>query len=398
MRKDRKYPKGSKISAWALEMPSSGKPRIRRTIRTPDNQRWTENHPLVKFKHLLENKRELEDFVTRLNGKDPRIERIKLRLDFEHAFIGPDFLDEYQNVYLRSFIPSEATAQTLTFYLKHYALNYFIGRCGLANPLEWKQHEAYWGLALIDKAPEGTPKVFDDNKPRSSQVIKMVIYELNRFMRYLHSKHPDIPPLVFEPLSRAIFKDYEARRAMRGEKRETSYIPEADWQTIRKHLPESWGCLVELSYLYGLRRKEAYGLILADVKKGFLSVERQLDKRGDIGRTFRPLKSRNQRRTPHWFCTPAYTYKLIEQLENLTLHPDTVGDLFIEHCQKLGLTRYTLHDLRRSFITNCVRKGINQEELRLAVGHVDGATTYKYYVKDARDLTTEVWTPDDDVA
>lgn len=392
---NRAYPKGSTVTAWFLEWNRTTKPRIRRQIKTPEGVRMVETYPQKKYVNILDNKDELEDFVIRLNGLDPRVERIKNRLEFEHAYIGRDFLDEYRDVYLRSFITDERESTKLALYLERYALNYFVGRCGLANPLDWKRQEARWGLALVGKNPKGDPNVFDDGKVRSTKVLKLIVYELNRFLRFLHTKHPDIPPIMFEPFSKAIRKEHEARREMTGKIRKSKFITEAHWKVIETNLPAEWGCLVKLCYLYGLRRNEAYGLQSKDLKKGFLSIERQLNTNINDNRTFKPLKSRFARKTPHWFSSPAVTHELIQQIERLTYNSDHISHMFVELMARLELPKYTIHDLRRTFITNCVRKGIDKEELRLAVGHVDGSTTYKYYVMDARDLDGEEWVPEE---
>lgn len=361
-----------KKTAWTLERPVKGRPRIRREWKDENGKRKSESYPQKKWAHLPDE--ELADFVIRLNGKDPRIERIKDRLDFEHAFIGPEFLSEYQDIYLRSFIPDQRTAKTLSVRLKEYALNYFIADRELANPLEWKRHEAEWGLHLLKK-----------NKSR--KVIQSAVYELNRFMRFLHSKHPDIPPLVFEPLSRAVLKEHESGRHLRGEIKKTSYVSDKEWKELEKKLAEDWGAIPKLCYYYGLRLAEAYGLKRQDVKKGFLLLERQFYKIKDGERVFKPTKGRYERRTPHWLITPAQAYALIEQVERVRLHIDTISHKFVALCP------YKIHDLRRTFITNCVRLGKSKEDVRLAVGHVYSATTDKYYLMDARDLDGEEWEP-----
>lgn len=63
--------------------------------------------------------------------------------------------------------------------------------------------------------------------------------------------------------------------------------------------------------------------------------------------------------------------------------------------KELQLDDYIFHDLRRSFITNAVRRGIPVEELRLAAGHSNGQTTYKFYVMDGRALDDDIWQPED---
>lgn len=382
------------VTQWYLERPKKENPRIRRTLIKANGRKKIESHPIKLWRHLLsQNPQELEDYVIRLNNKDPKIERIKNKLDFNHAFIKPEFLDEYQNIYLRNAIPSEKEAAKLVFYLKNYALNYFIGKLSLASPLDWKAKESNWGLALLNKHKDEDPCVFNDKKNKSVKVLKLTIYELNRFMRFLHTKHPDIPPIIFEPLSRAVLKKYHADLEMKDTVRRTKYIPREHWEKLEKNLPQEWGCLVRLSYYYGLRRNEAYGLQLSDLRNDYLAIDRQLEKINISGKKYAPLKSRKTRKVPHWFLEPEKTYTLIQQIQKLTLHQDSISHSFINLCLKLELPRYTLHDLRRSFITNCVNKNLKQEDVRLAVGHVDGATTYKYYVIDSRRFSDEIYEP-----
>lgn len=384
-----------KTTAWYLENPKGENPRIRRTIFI-DGKRKLESHPQAKFLHILSDIPALKDYVIRLNGKDPRAERVKARLEFEHAFISPSFLDEYQNTYLRNAIPSEKEAAKLVFYLRNYVLNYFVARLGIASPIEWKRNESLWGLALLNKQKKNDAFVFEDGESRSTKVLKIIVYESNRFMRFIHTKHPDIPAITFEPLSKAVLKSHEANRRLKGEVRDTKYIPAEDWKVIKANLPDTWGCLIKLCYYYGLRRNEAYGLSLKDVKNGYLAIEKQLDKIADDSKKYKPLKSRYTRKCPHWFCKPQEAHKLANEIAKLDLHPDSLSQLFVAKCESLKLPHYTIHDLRRTFITNAVNKGIKQEDLRLAVGHVDGATTYKYYVRDTRDMNDEEFEPEED--
>lgn len=76
------------------------------------------------------------------------------------------------------------------------------------------------------------------------------------------------------------------------------------------------------------------------------------------------------------------------------LYCDTISTYFNDFCIDLKLNDNTFHDLRRTYITECVKKGIDSEELRLAVGHSNIQTTCKYYVMDAVELEDEVWTPE----
>jgi integrase len=79
-----------------------------------------------------------------------------------------------------------------------------------------------------------------------------------------------------------------------------------------------------LAYFYGLRRNEALGLCLQDVRNAYLSVERQyvgLDKNGKP--MYAPLKNRTSRNVPHLFLEPSEAYEFIEMMQQHLMHPDT---------------------------------------------------------------------------
>lgn len=395
------YPQGTKFSEWYYQRETVEKIvrfSVRRVVTFADGKTKLERYPAAAYKQFREVEKQVNDFVIRLNGRDPRIERIKDRLEFNHAFINDELLEEYENIYLRNYIPEASEARQLVAYLKKYALNFFIGKLGHGNPLDWHRNQYLWGLALLCKTENPEHILFKDGELRSANVLKRIVFELNRFMIFIHSKKPDIQALTFNPLTPTVLKEHEARREMNGDIKEAKYVPELDWKKIDKKLPFGWGDVIRMCFHYGLRRNEAYGLELQDIKKGFLSVEKQLDVIADKKRKFKPLKGRYKRKTPHWSLKPEQAFKLIKNIEALRLHPDTITDNFAKLCSDLNLPRYTVHDLRRSFITNCVKRGISQEDLRLAVGHVDGATTYKYYVMDSREMEEAVWVPDKNIA
>lgn len=395
----KQYEDGTKFSEWYYQKESYDGQQIysvRRTVNEPNNKKQKlERYPIAQYKIFRHIEKQVKDFVIRLNGRDPRIERIKEKLKFNHAYIDDELLEVYEKVFLRGYIPDPDDARQLTIYLKKYALNFFIGKLGHGNPLDWKRDEHKWALALLSKTEVKEHILFEDGELRSANVLKRIVFELNRFMRFIHTQKPDIPALTFDPLKPAILKEHEARRKMADQINTAKYIPVEDWTLIEKNLPAGWGDVIRLCYYYGLRRNEAYGLSLQDVRKQHISVEKQFNKIIKKERSFKPLKGRYQRKTPHWHLPASRTYACIQNISNLKIHPDSITDAFAKLCSQLKLPRYTVHDLRRSFITNCIKKEIAQEDLRLAVGHVDGATTYKYYVMDTRDLDNDAYIPDD---
>lgn len=366
---------------------------IRRAYKLKGKRKY-QRFPRNKYSHIQEYSA-LKDFVIRLNGKNPNAERIKGKLEFRHAFINEPLMDSYL-VYLRTQIPNQKDASTMFNYLRHYALGFFIEKMGISNPLLWHKNQHIWSKYLLNKDHdlEDELRIFEKDRIVSSKVLKYIVNEMNRFCKFLHNQKPDIPALTFEPLSKAALKDHKARREIAGIKHVSRYIPNSHWIKIEEALSNTpWKNPILLAYHYGLRRNEALGLEVTNVKKSCILLTKQFDKIVNNQITYKPLKSRNSRMIPHWLISPTLTFSLIQEM-NVHYHPDTLRSKFSRLCETLGLPAYTLHDLRRTFITNAVRKGIEPEELRLAVGHANAETTYQYYVMDSRELDLEDFVPD----
>lgn len=372
---------------------------VRRHVYKADGTKGSERYPALKYAHLS-TKRELEDFVIRLNGKDPTVERIKAKLSFKHAYISPELMDDYRENYLYQQIPTLKDAQSMYGYLDKYALNFFIEKLGLKNPLEWHRHQNVWGRYLLNKGELETNKlIFEPNEIKSAKLIRMTVNELNRFMKYLHLKRPDeVAALTFDPISKAAYKEHEARRKLDNNLRASKYIKADHWAKIEDYLEKNqvkWRFFVYLAKSYGLRRNEVLGLQLTDVRKAHIAVDRQFEKLIENEINYKPLKNRQPRKVPHWLITPGKAHSWINEIPNSILHPDTISAQFKELMSKLELPDYVFHDLRRTFITDAIKKGIEPEDLRLAAGHANIQTTYKFYVMDSRDLEDDIFIPDD---
>ncbi len=401
----RQYPEDARICPWILTQDGE-KHSIRRWVYFPDGKKTFERFPAARYQHIRENETELKNFVIRLNGFDPAVERLKKKVTFKHAFISDELLVDYEENYLSVHIPNQKDRKTLFAYLKNYALNFFVNKAQIANPLEWHRNQHLWGKYLLnreEKKLDPALRIFESGDIRSAKVLKYTINELNRFMKYLHLRRPDeIPVLTFDPISRATFKEHDARRKMTQEVHESKYIKPSDWAKIQDGLETAdapWRFAIYLAYFYGLRRNEALGLRLEDIRQAYLSVERQyvgLDKAGNP--IYGPLKNRTARKVPHLFLDPSEAYKFIQAMRKCILHPDTLSGNFTSLAEKLKLDSYIFHDLRRAFITNAIKNGIQPEELRLAVGHSTIQTTYKFYVMDSREQDDRIWSPEEKVA
>lgn len=236
-----KFPGGTTFHQWSLIKDKKAKTySIRRWALLPDGSRKFERLPTKRFAHLVGSESELKDFVIRLNGKDPTVERIKMRLQFKHAFISEDVMEDFRVNYLFQQIPARRDAQMMYSYLNSYALEFFITKLNLKNPLDWHRHQNDWGKYLLNKANdelESEKRIFPVGEIKSTKLMKDVINSLNKFMKYLHLKRPDeVPPLKFEPISKAAFKQHEAMRKLTNKVQVSKYVSPDHWQKIVKWL------------------------------------------------------------------------------------------------------------------------------------------------------------------
>lgn len=215
------YPDGTRVCPWILTQDGE-KHSIRRWIYLPNGKKSFERFSAKRYEHIRELLKELQDYVVRLNGFDPKVERLKTKVSFKHAFISDALLTEYAETYLAAHIPNRKDAKTLFGYLKGYALNFFISQMHLASPLEWHRHQHTWGKYLLNRDEKGMDpalRIFQPGEIFSAKVLRYTVSELNRFMN-LHLKRPDeIPLLTFDPISRAAYKKHDARRKMTSDVR-----------------------------------------------------------------------------------------------------------------------------------------------------------------------------------
>lgn len=351
--------------------------------KTKDSSRY----PASKYQHL-KSKEEIENLVIRLNGRESwkKLRAIKAKL----AFLPTEVLEEFR-ILLENEIPTEKDARYHYRNLHRYFLKFFVDLCGLIDPNEWKTKQALWGLALLRRLPADQKQFNIFEEEMSYKTIKGLIHLANRFMVFIHEKNPqEIPLFKFTPISSAMLKDYLARQEMNGEE-VGQFISDNDWKKIDKELPQDIGCFIRLGYYYGLRRGETLGLQVEDVRNGHLSIERQISKSNGNGEcSFKPLKDRDFRKTPHWFLTKEKAYELVEEGAAKRIHPDTLGVKFASLMRRLKMS-YELHDLRRTFITKSLDEH-KPREVMLAVSHSNIETTMKY-LRDDRQSDDTVFKP-----
>lgn len=398
MSESKKYPDGTKFGNYYLVL-SEGKYLIRRQVTLPDGERVFPRLPKSQYGHL-NTKEELEQFVNRLNHREN--ERVKRAIEIRTSFIPTSLLEEFR-AQLQAEIPNEKDFRYLyNTVFKAYFLNYFISSIKVLDPNEWYRNQSRWGLALMGKADDDDHNVFKDEKgktvSRSIKTINQVVQIANRFMAFLHMKNPEeYKKWAFEPVTKGARKEYEAKFQLKNKGDDIDgkgrYIPEKIWKKIDKELPDDIGPFIRLMYYYGLRRSESLGFDNTDyVKKGYLRVTQQITGYRNEEARYGPLKDREKRETPHWFCKPDKAYELIEAGLNRKMHADTLYEKWTKFMKRKDIKMdWDLHDIRRTFITNALRLQ-NPRDVQLAVGHASLSTTMGY-AQDDRDQSDETFKP-----
>jgi integrase len=404
--KDKKpHPKGSKVQNWTLfQEPQKGKikPVIRRWVTLPDGTKINERYPAKGLANFIGKPGELEKLVIRLNGEVSEDLKRKQKFEIRHAYIDPLMLEKYLD-FLKSRIPNEGNVTREYRYLTKYFLDFFINKLQLASPLEWHLNQDKWCWALLNQFP--STKVRESELYRiwptavylpSDTTVRMIVQGANRFMAWLHQRRPvEAHPLVFSPVSKAVFKKYEADRERLNLVEQGEFIPDSDWEVIKKNLPSELRPFAMLAYNYGFRRSEVLGVQLENVMESYYHCTQQLDgiqkglihEGSPIGKPrYRSLKGRKARKINHWFSTPEDCYDWIETIFNkmLLVHQDTFSDRWAIFIKSLDMT-YDFHDLRHTFITKAVMK-YPHSDVMLCAGHENIETTMGYF-HDGRQLS-----------
>jgi integrase len=401
MENEQQYPEGTKFNRWVIVQEKDGDrsiPRVRRWVIYPDGKKVYERYAVKKYAHLRGNLKELQNFVIRLNGEDPAERRAKLAIKFKHAYISPELLNEYLEHVLTQ-VPSRKHALNEFSNIQRYFFGFFIVKMNMADPLKWHRHQNVWAKALLNKIDgddiffEEKWRLFPKDEVRGEKTLRAIVNGANRFMAFLHQRRPDeVPPLRFNPITRAGYKELEARRRMNGETVDRKFIKDEDWKIISKEMPEDIAPWIWLSYYYGLRRSESMAIDPTCIRKDCLKAVRQLTSLPEPHRPgYGPLKGRKERRIPHWFCEPMIAYNWVSKIGPL-MHPDTFSKRWTEYMSKLGFD-YDIHDIRHTWTTKAIRlKEVVPRDVQLAAGHESIETTMGY-LHDDRVFGDEVFNP-----
>jgi integrase len=343
---------------------------IKRQYTKEDGTRSFQRLPKGWYQDLDESGK--RDLLDRLNAEDWRLKRALDKYEIQSAFIPPKILAEFETKLYQESNPQ--TARTRLQNLKLYCLEYFLPKS--PNPIEWQRDlQTGWVEYLVDL----------DYAPSTYKHIRTA---LNKFMKFLAAKTPDLPYLQFDGLTPYQIAEIKVVRELAG-LGVRKYINQADYSILVDAAPDKLRPYIQIAYSYGVRRNELLALETSLIRNQYLSVGRQLKD----GKLALP-KYRKPRKVPHWFMTPRELYACIQ---DLTPYKDyELSEAFTELTTRLWAEeklrdKYVLHDCRHSFCSNAV-KAHNIHEVMLAAGHSDLRVT-SAYLKDTRELADEIFDP-----
>lgn len=131
--------------------------------------------------------------------------------------------------------------------------------------------------------------------------------------------------------------------------------------------------VVEVALLTGMRRGELLGLKWEQVRNGFIYLTetkggkaRQIPVNDRLAQIFRELRRENQLRSPYVFCD-SQGRRFYE-----------VKRSFASACRRAGLEDFRFHDLRHTFASHLVMRGVSLKAVQELLGHADIKMTMRY--------------------
>ncbi len=358
--------KSTNWSRWYL-VPEQGKLRIKRYRTTESGKKTWQRYPAKQYLKLATP--EVESLLRKLNATYEVDRRLaEERYNFNHAFVNKLVVEKFTKA-LRSGAEDAGHVDTTIHRLNRYVFEFFILQCQIPDPSRWHLKDDAWGEWLLQQK-------------LSARTLKKVVSIANRFNRFLVEKvDPNMEtPRVLDPIGKVTLSKLAAK-----ENSGTKYI--GVWvfeQIISKAKTDDPDVIpnILLCYNFGLRISETLGITRDKFLRGALVIDEQGDKLVNNVVTRRPVKTKDSRRVPYWNMPAKDAWELVKQIK--PMHPDS---LIKRVNAVMGAFNHTSHDLRRTFITNALRK-YHWKDVQLAVGHKD-VRTLMGYNQDDRELGDE---------
>jgi integrase len=151
------------------------------------------------------------------------------------------------------------------------------------------------------------------------------------------------------------------------------FLTDAEVEALLKACPPHLKTIVEVALLTGMRRGELLGLKWDQIRNGFIYLTetksgkaRQIPVSDRLAQVFKELRQKNQLKSPHVFC------------DSLGRRFYEVKRSFASACRRAGLEDFRFHDLRHTFASHLVMKGIGLKAVQELLGHADLKMTMRY--------------------
>jgi integrase len=131
--------------------------------------------------------------------------------------------------------------------------------------------------------------------------------------------------------------------------------------------------IVEVAILTGMRREEILGLKWEQIRNGLIYLTktkankaRQIPINDRLAGVFKELRQANQLKSEYVFC----------DAQGRRFHE--VKRSFATACRRAGLDDFRFHDLRHTFASHLVMKGVSLKAVQELLGHADLKMTMRY--------------------
>jgi integrase len=174
----------------------------------------------------------------------------------------------------------------------------------------------------------------------------------------------------FKKGKRLIFKENNRRLRFLTEAEIESLLKACtDLKTNAPHLRP----LVETALHTGMRRGELFGLQWEQIRNGFIYLtetksgkDRQIPINDRLAEVFREVRRGSHLKSPYVFC------------DFQGRRFSTVKQSFASACRRAGIEAFRFHDLRHTFASHLVMKGISLKVVQELLGHADLTMTMRY--------------------
>ena len=168
----------------------------------------------------------------------------------------------------------------------------------------------------------------------------------------------------------------KGKRLMFKENNQRSrFLSDAEVEALLKACSPHLKPIVEVALLTGMRRGELLSLKWEQIRNGFIYLEggmvksgkgRQIPINDRLAEVFREVRRENQLKSPHMFAdSQGRRYYEVKRS-------------FATACRKAGIEDFRFHDLRHTFASHLVMRGVGLKAVQELLGHADLKMTMRY--------------------